>query len=66
MASTAFQTAATKSSGLSLSTMFGAFAAWNDRRQTRKALTALTADQLDDIGLAHGDIETLVRGQLTR
>jgi len=34
----------------------GAFAAWNDRRATRKALSTLTARELDDIGLVPGDI----------
>ncbi len=37
--------------------MFGAVAAWNDARITRKSLSKLTARELDDIGLSYGDIE---------
>ncbi len=29
---------------------------WNESRQTRKALSQLTAAQLDDIGLSRADI----------
>ena len=36
--------------------LVAAFEAWNDRRVTRKALSALTARELDDIGLNRGDI----------
>ena len=42
---------------------FGAFSAWNDARITRKALSALTARELDDIGLTPGDIETIATGR---
>ncbi|EPX80759.1 DUF1127 domain-containing protein [Litoreibacter arenae] len=38
------------------SSLIGAVAAWNDRRVTRNALSALTARELDDIGLTRGDI----------
>ena len=31
--------------------------AWNDARVTRKALSALSDRELEDIGLARGDIE---------
>lgn len=34
-----------------------AYAAWNDARITRSALSKLTARELDDIGLSYGDIE---------
>lgn len=37
------------------------FAAWNDARVTRKALTKLSDRELDDIGLCRGDIEVLGR-----
>lgn len=37
----------------------GAFAAWNDGRKTRKALSVLSDRQLEDIGLVRGDIDTL-------
>lgn len=53
-------------SGFSLSSIIGAFAAWNDARMTRKALNALTARELDDIGLVRGDIEDIAKGDLIR
>ncbi|PJI92800.1 uncharacterized protein YjiS (DUF1127 family) [Yoonia maricola] len=39
--------------------MMTAVAAWNDARITRNALSKLTARELDDIGLSHGDIEAI-------
>ncbi len=39
--------------------MFGAVAAWNDARITRKSLSKLTARELDDIGLSYGDIDAI-------
>ena len=38
---------------------FGAFAAWNDARVTRKSLSKLTTRELDDIGLCRGDIDAI-------
>jgi uncharacterized protein YjiS (DUF1127 family) len=35
------------------------FASWNDARQTRKALAALTDRELDDIGLTRSDIDDI-------
>lgn len=35
--------------------------AWNDARATRKALSALSARQLDDIGLCYGDIDRIAK-----
>ncbi|WP_425100320.1 DUF1127 domain-containing protein [Tropicibacter sp. S64] len=35
-------------------------AAWNDARQTRKSLAALTDRELDDIGLSRSEIEDVV------
>lgn len=35
---------------------FAQIADWNDRRVTRKALSALTSRELADIGLSHADI----------
>ena len=32
---------------------------WNESRQTRKALSQLSAAQLEDIGLSRADIDTL-------
>jgi len=34
---------------------------WNDARVTRKALSQLTLRELNDIGLAAGDIERIAR-----
>ena len=39
--------------------LFGAVAAWNDARITRKSLSKLTARELDDIGLSYGDIDEI-------
>ncbi len=36
-----------------------AYAAWNDRRVTRKALSRLSDRELEDIGLSRSDIDTL-------
>ena len=38
---------------------FGALATWNDARQTRKSLSALTDRELADIGLCRGDIDAV-------
>jgi len=40
--------------------VFGAFAAWNDSRVTRDALSKLSARELDDIGLTRGDINDVI------
>ncbi|WP_333816059.1 DUF1127 domain-containing protein [Tabrizicola sp.] len=45
----------------SLSNVAVAFAAWNDARVTRKALSKLSDRELDDIGLCRGDIEFIGR-----
>lgn len=50
-----------RSTGL-FSNAFGAVAAWNDARVTRKALLALSARELDDIGITRGDIEAIALG----
>ncbi|MFK7876623.1 MAG: DUF1127 domain-containing protein [Paracoccaceae bacterium] len=44
----------------SVSSLIASVAAWNDMRNTRKALNALTDRELEDIGLARGDIETVI------
>lgn len=43
------------------SRLTGSLRSWNDARLTRKALTSLSARELDDIGLAPGDIERVAR-----
>lgn len=40
--------------------------AWNDARVTRKALSALSDRELDDIGLIRGDIDYVASGDLIR
>lgn len=37
------------------------FTEWNDARRTRNALMALTAQELDDIGLTRGDVDNMIR-----
>lgn len=39
----------------------GNFAAWNDVRATRNALSRLSDRELEDIGLCRGDIESVAR-----
>ena len=41
------------------SRLLGAVMVWNDRRVTRNALKALSARELSDIGLTHGDVENM-------
>ncbi len=43
------------------SAIVGAIVAWNDARVTRKALSALTDRELNDLGLLRGDIEEITR-----
>lgn len=43
-----------------VSALYGALAAWNDARVTRKALRQLNTHQLDDIGMISSDIDLLV------
>ena len=44
---------------------FAAFTAWNDARITRKSLSALSARELEDIGLSYADID-IVASRITR
>ncbi len=53
-------------SGLSIASLLGALAAWNDARMTRNALSRLSNRELDDIGLLRSDIETVVNGDIIR
>ncbi|UWQ48879.1 DUF1127 domain-containing protein [Leisingera caerulea] len=41
----------------------GAFAAWNDARATRNALSGLSDRELADIGMCRGDIESVASGK---
>ncbi|SLN41427.1 hypothetical protein PEL8287_02069 [Roseovarius litorisediminis] len=47
--------------GQAVAKFVGAFAAWNDARATRKALSQLSDRELDDIGLCRSDIDSVVR-----
>lgn len=44
-----------------LSAIFAAFLAWKDTRATRKALSALTDRELEDIGLNRADIDRVAK-----
>jgi uncharacterized protein YjiS (DUF1127 family) len=41
--------------------IFAAVASWNDTRVTRNALSQLSMRELNDIGLAPGDIDRISR-----
>ncbi|MEO1140449.1 MAG: DUF1127 domain-containing protein [Pseudomonadota bacterium] len=45
----------------SLQSIVAAFAAWNDARITRNALSKLSDRELDDIGLSRSDIDRVTR-----
>ena len=49
--------------GFSLARLFGTVASWNDARATRKALSALTDRELEDIGLNRADIDRVAQAQ---
>ena len=44
----------------------GTIAAWNDARITRNSLSALSARELEDIGLTRGDIDAIATQGLRR
>lgn len=45
--------------GHAFAAAFGAIAAWNDARITRKALSSLSDRELEDIGLLRADIDNI-------
>ena len=47
-------------------TALDALVAWNDARVTRKALSKLTAHELDDIGLCRADIDAIAEATARR
>ncbi len=47
------------SSGGFITTLFAKIIAWNDSRVTRNALSALSARELEDIGLSRGDLANM-------
>lgn len=42
--------------------LFSMLSAWNDARLTRRELNSLSGRELNDIGLARGDIGRIARG----
>jgi uncharacterized protein YjiS (DUF1127 family) len=46
-----------------LSDLVARIAIWNDARVTRKALSALSNRELDDLGLCRGDIDDIALGR---
>ncbi len=45
-----------------LAGMKNSFASWNSKRNTYKQLSALSARELEDIGLSYADVENLNTG----
>ena len=52
--------------GHALARLIAAVHAWNDARKTRAALSKLSAHELADIGLDHGDIDVVAEGRRRR
>ncbi len=46
--------------GISFGEMIAVYRTWNDRRITRNELQKLSDRELDDIGLARGDIDRFI------
>ena len=44
-----------------ISALVGSVVAWNDARNTRNALSALSDRELEDIGLVRGDIDNVAK-----
>lgn len=53
-----------KATGFSFADLVARLIAWNDARQTRKVLSALSDRELDDIGLTRSDIEDIATGRV--
>lgn len=47
---------------VTLTSIFGTIASWNDARVTRDTLSGLSDRELDDIGLVRGDIDRIANG----
>ena len=47
----------------SLGGLVGRVTAWNEARRTRNALSRLTTQELEDIGLVRGDIDRIADGR---
>lgn len=61
MANTYQALRATRSPGASLRNVIANVIDWNEARRTRQILSQLSAHELDDIGLAKGDIDRIAR-----
>ena len=57
------RSAAVDGVGNVVANFFSMLSAWNDARTTRRELNSLSDRELNDIGLARGDIERLVRSR---
>lgn len=49
--------------GAAFTSLRASLAAWNDARLTRNVLASLSDRELDDIGLARGDIDLVAAGK---
>lgn len=49
-----------------LASAFAFVSSWNDARLTRAALSRLSDRELEDIGLARGDIDSVATGHWSR
>lgn len=52
--------------GSTLTSLVGAASTWNDGRLTRNTLNRLSDRELEDIGLARGDIDQIAFGRDAR
>ncbi|QQA41672.1 DUF1127 domain-containing protein [Pelagovum pacificum] len=52
--------------GRAIARMVASLNAWHEARMTRTALSKLTAHELADIGLDHGDIDVVAEGRRSR
>ena len=52
--------------GSTLTSLVGAASTWNDARLTRNTLNSLSDHELEDIGLARGDIDLIAIGRKSR
>ena len=46
--------------------LIGVYRRWQEKKATRRALYALSDEQLLDIGIQRGEVETVARGRLPR
>lgn len=61
MATSTITSRTTGLSAFSLRSLFARINDWNETRRTRNALSLLSAHELNDIGLAPGDIDRIAK-----